>query len=248
MWLVLCDDADASARWAYERLRERSVPVEFVPASALSAAVRWIHRVGRDGASVEVLLRDGRLIDSRAVHGTLNRLVSVWPPAEYLATPDRDYALQELLALYLSLLHCLPTPVLNRPSPQGLSGRMRYTPEWLVLASRAGFATAPYAVSTATDGRRHRRDEPAYHRAPSTHHEVIVAAGRVFGDPVTPHVGAAACRLSRLAGMGLLGLVVATTADGAATFEAADLYPDLRSAGTDLLAHLAGLVDTKAPT
>lgn len=247
MWLVLCDDADASARWAYEGLRQRSVPVEFVPASALSAAVRWTHRVGRRGASADVLLDDGRCIESRTVDGTLNRLVTVWPPPEYLATPDRGYATQELLALWLSLLHCLPAPILNRPSPQGLSGRMRYIPEWLVLASRAGFATAPYAVSTAENGRR-RDDDPAFHRAAFVQHEVIVAAGRVFGDQVTPQATAAACRLSRLAGTDLLGLRLATTADGAARFEAANLYPDLRMAGADLIDHLAGLVEAKAPT
>jgi hypothetical protein len=232
VWLVLCDDSDASARWVYDGLRERSVPVEFVPASVLSAAVRWIHRVGSDGAFVEVFLADGRCIDSRDVHGTLNRIVSMWPPPEYLATPDRDYALQELLALYLSLLHCLPPPVLNRPSPQGLSGHMRYTPDWLVLASRAGFATAPYVVSSSEDEPRCRNDEQTLHRPPSVHHEVVVAAGRV----------------SDLAGADLLGLRLATTADGAARFEAADLYPDLRSAGPDLLDHLAGLLKTKART
>jgi hypothetical protein len=248
VWLVLCDDSDASARWVYDGLRERSVPVEFVPASVLSAAVRWIHRVGSDGAFVEVFLADGRCIDSRDVHGTLNRIVSMWPPPEYLATPDRDYALQELLALYLSLLHCLPPPVLNRPSPQGLSGHMRYTPDWLVLASRAGFATAPYVVSSSEDEPRCRNDEQTLHRPPSVHHEVVVAAGRVFGSSVTPQAAAAACRLSDLAGADLLGLRLATTADGAARFEAADLYPDLRSAGPDLLDHLAGLLKTKART
>jgi hypothetical protein len=224
------------------------VPVEFVPASVLSAAVRWIHRVGSDGASAEVLLADGRCIDSRAVHGTLNRIVSIWPPPEYLATPDSDYALQELLALHLSLLHCLPPPVLNRPSPQGLSGHMRYTPDWLVLASRAGFATAPYAVSSTKDWPRRRDDGPTLHRPGSAHHEVVVAAGRVFGDSVPPQIAAAACRLASLAGADLLGLRLATSADGAARFEAADLYPDLRSAGPELLDHLAGLLDTEAPT
>jgi hypothetical protein len=220
------------------------VPAEFVPASVLSGAVRWIHRVEAGGASAEVLLADGRCIDSRAVHGTINRIVSMWPPPEYLVTPDGDYALQELLALYLSFLHCLPPPVLNRPSPQGLSGHMRYTPDWLVLASRAGLATAPYALSSAEDGPRRRDHEQTLHRAAFAHHDVVVAAGRVFGGSITPQVAAAACRLSNLAGADLLGLRLATTADGAVRFEAADLYPDLRSAGADLLDHLAGLPDT----
>src|SRR5215213_2932280 len=148
MWLVLCDDSATSAKWVYGGLRERAVPVEFVSTSVLSGAVRWIHRVDSSGASAEVILPDGRCIDSGTIRGTLNRVVSLSPPPTFFASPDGDYALQELLALYLSLLRCLPAPVLNRPSSQGLSGRIRSTLDWLVLASRAGLATRPYTVTS----------------------------------------------------------------------------------------------------
>lgn len=239
MWIVLCDDLDESARWAYDGLRDRGVPAEFVPTSVLSGALRWVHRVDTCGASAEVLLPDGRVIDSATVRGTLNRVVGLWPPEAYFASADWDYAVQELLAMYLSLLQCLPSPVLNRPTPQGLSGRLRYTPEWFVLAARAGFATIPYAASTRDDF-----SAPTIAAVPSgaTRHSVIVAAGRVFGDPLDAAAAATACQLADLAELNLLGLQIATTPDGAAWFEAADLYPDLRTGGAEFLDHLAGLV------
>lgn len=241
MWLVLCDDLDESARWAYDGLRERGVPAELVPTSVLSGALRWVHRVDTRGASAEVLLPGGRVIDTADVCGTLNRVVGLWPPEAYFASPDGDYAVQELLAMYLSLLECLPSPVLNRPTPQGLSGRLRYTPEWCVLAARAGFTTIPYTAST-------RNDVPARTTtaAPSgaTRHTVIVAAGRVFGDPLDSAAAAMACQLADLADLNMVGLQIATTPDGAAWFEAADLYPDLRVGGAEFLDHLAGLAAT----
>jgi hypothetical protein len=222
------------------------VSAEFVPASLLSRAVRWVHQVGPDGASAEVLLPDGRRITSTAVRGTLNRMVRLWPPPTYSRSPDGNYALQELLALYVSLLRCLPPPMLNRPSPQGLSGRMRYTPDWFVVAARAGFATVPYAASSRHEDGARDGDRSA-ELTGAVHHAVIVAAGRVFGDPVATKAAAAACRMARLAQVELLGLRLATTADGAAWFEAADLYPDLRTGGEQLVDHLADLVPAREP-
>lgn len=239
MWLVLCDDLDAAAYWAYDGLCARGVPAEFVPASTMSRAVRWVHRVGPRGATVQVDLPDGRRIDSRSVRGTLNRMTWLRPPPSYAASPDGDYALQELLALYLSLLRCLPGPVLNAPSSQGLSGRMRYPLDWVLLAARAGLASLPYVMSSRDAG-----DEAALRPPPSAaavRHAVLVASGRVFGDPVSPRGAAAACQLADLAGVGMLGLRLATTADGTTWFEGADLYPDLRPFGGELLDHLAGL-------
>lgn len=250
MWLVLCDDLDASARWVYDGLRQRSVPAEFVPASILSRSVRWVHRIGSEGACVEVVLPDGRCITSAAVHGTLNRMVGLWPAPTYAASPDSEYALQELLAMYVSLLQCLPPPMLNRPTPQGLSGRLRYTPDWLVLAARAGFATASYAVASRDADLRHGEPHRSQVTVPAAaeRHSVVVAAGRVFGDPLSARAGTAACRLARLAEVDLLGLRLATVRNDDTWFEAADLYPDLRTAGSGLLDHLAGLAPGEPPT
>lgn len=240
MWLILCDDLDASALWVYEGLRARGAAAELVSASVLSGAVRWVHRVGPDGAAAEVLLPDGRCIDTTAVRGTLNRMTGLWPQSASTASPDGDYALQELLALYLSLLRCLSPPMLNRPSAQGLSGRMRCPIEWFVLAARAGFATLPYEVSSGDEGHpRETQASPAL--ADAVRQEILVAAGRVFGHAVSPRAATAVSQLAGLADVELLAVRVATTGDGAVWFEAADLYPDLRLGGDELLDHLAAL-------
>ena len=247
MWLVLCDDLDAPARWVYDELRARSVSAAFVPASALARAVRYVHRVGPDGASAEVVLADGRRISTTEVQGTLNRMLGLWPSAAFAASPDNDYAVQEVLSMYVSLLQSLRAPILNPPTAQGLSGRMRYTPDWLVLAARSGFATTRYTVSTR-EGFTPPIHQPVALGAAMSRHNVIVAAGRVFGDPLSAPASTAACRLARLAGLQLLGLQLVTHSDGKTWFEAADLYPDLRTGGAGLIDHLAGLVPAELVT
>ncbi len=150
--------------------------------------------------------------------------------------------------MYVSLLQCLPSPVLNRPTAQGLSGRWRYTPDWLVLAARAGFATTPYAVSSYPAGQSRHDDESDLDvPASASRHSILVVAGRVFGDPVDQRTAEAARRLADLAELSLLGLQLAITDDGAAWFESADLYPDLRTGGDGLLDHIAGLPGGDAP-
>jgi hypothetical protein len=245
MWLVLGDEADPSVDWFRDGMQRRSVAVEVVSTRALSAAVRWNHRVGRHGASVVADLPDGRRLDSNAVRATLNRVAALNPPVEYFVSPDGEYAQQELLALYLSLLHSLPGPVLNRPTPQGLSGRLRYAPEWAVLAARAGLGSRAFHVSTAL-AQPHAGAALSDRPVPSPT-LVIVAAGRLFPDGLPRAAAAAALRLAGLAGLDLVGFRLETTAEGTAMFEAADLHPDLRPAGDPLLDHLAALADAGAP-
>jgi hypothetical protein len=247
MWLVLCDDLDTSARWVYEELLKRSLAVEFIPASALAHAVRLVHRVGPGATTAELLLADGRRVTSTKVRATLNRMLGPSSSPEWGRGPDSEYAMQEMLSLYVSLLRCLPGPILNPPSAQGLSGRLRYTPEWYVLAARSGFATRPFAVSSE-DGFDDSRDREVAPGTAARMHNVIVAADEVFGDPLSQADRAAACELARLAGLQLLGLHLATGSDGATWFEAADLYPDLRAGGVPLIDHLAQLVPAELAT
>lgn len=144
------------------------------------------------------------MIATTLVRGTLNIVVGMWPPAEFFTSPDGDYAAQELLAMYLGLLQCLPPPVLNRPNPQVLSGRLRYTPDWYVLAARAGFATIPDTASTREDTAPGDTPAAGALAATAARHTVIVASGRVFGDPIGA-AAAAACKLAELANVELLG-------------------------------------------
>jgi hypothetical protein len=100
---------------------------------------RFEHRIGAAGASTVLELPTGQRIDTVEVNGTLNRLT--WPRMEVLRAVrrgDREYAVQELWAFWLSWLRTLPAPVLNPPSPAGLSGAQMDGSDWDARAGRLG--------------------------------------------------------------------------------------------------------------
>ena len=117
--LVLCEVADLSALWAAGRLQARGVPVDIVTASVLGSALSWEHLLSKDGdASVAIDLGDGRTITNRDPVGVLNRLA--FAPTDRLdkvGGTDRDYAVQELNALFLSWLNAMPGPECPDPVP-----------------------------------------------------------------------------------------------------------------------------------
>lgn len=245
-WFVFCASDDLSAIWAYRGLRARGVaPLELVSAEMLAYSLLWEHRVTAEGASVRIVLADKRTICSETTRGALNRLVSV--PSEHLGLatpPDREYASQELFALFVSWLHALPGPVLNRPTPQGLSGRWRHSSEWAWLASRAGLPTKPYrqAMQAAVGGH-----DAGWKLAPNGTpvKTVIVVDGHVVGAPGPAYVRAGCQQLAELAGTALLGAQFAASVTDAWTFVGATPLPDLRLGGEPLLDALASVL--KAP-
>jgi hypothetical protein len=229
MWLVLCERGDRDALWAYRGLAARGlVPLELVTGDALVAARRWEHRLGPEGASIEVELADGRAIRGEEVRGVLNRLVGI--PVERLARAapaDKEYATEELHAFFLSWLVALPCRVLNRPVPQGLSGAWLERSEWLTLAGRAGLSTPSYRrTSVRSSGQRIGGD--------GTARSVIVVGERALGPPAPRAVVAGCGRLARLAGAEILGVDFRVGA-GRWVFHAATPLPALRRGGGRLL-------------
>ena len=153
MWLILHHSGDPSARWAYEGLKQRGLaPLELVTAEMLGPGLRWDHRVGANGASIEISLPNGRVLSGRTIRGVLNRLrgVTGWRSLHRVRVDDRSYAEQELAAFFLSWLSCLPPPILNQPTPHGLAGRERHMSEWVLLATAAGLTTVPWRQSSRT--------------------------------------------------------------------------------------------------
>ncbi|HYR63113.1 MAG TPA: hypothetical protein VET24_10855 [Actinomycetota bacterium] len=232
MWLVLCDDHDLAAQWAFLGLAERGLaPLELVTSGALAHARRWVHRVTTGGAHVEVTLHDGRTFDSRRVRGALNRLVGVYNAGTFAAAAgDREYATQEFYAFLVSSLHCLPGSVLNPPGYLGLSGRCRHESEWAVLAASAGLPTTPYRMPAPPvpplAGRPARRS-------------VVVLGDLVFGVPDAAGLRDGCRRLAALAGTELLGVDLEVDDAGGWRFAAATPQPDLRLGGTPFLEALA---------
>lgn len=228
-WLVLCEPDDADGIWAHEGLSRRGLaPLELVTSAQLVDARRWEHRLGAEGVSLEVELADGRTIRGDRVHGVLNRLAGVFPGQLARGAPeDREYASQELYAFFLSWLAGLPGRVLNRPSPQGLSGVWLDPTEWLVLAARAGLSAPAYR-----SGARRRRPPLGTRRT------VLVVGRRALGPSAEPELVESCGRLARLVRAAILGVDFSVEA-GRWSFAGATPLPRLSRGGERLLDLLA---------
>jgi hypothetical protein len=235
--LVVCEESDLGALWAAECLQSRGLPVEIVTGADLTAAERWEHRLGRSGTTLALTFAGGeRCLHSRDVRGVLNRL-SFLPSAwlQRIGGPDRDYAIQEMYALYLSWLHALPGPLLNRPTPQGLCGNWRHPSAWAVLAARAGLPAASYRQSSEDDPAETWR---AASEPPAA--TVFVVSERVVAPPVVTADQRESCRrLAGAAGTMLLGIDFAPAARGGWEFSGASVMPDLIRGGEPLADALA---------
>jgi hypothetical protein len=236
MWLVLCASDDVAAFWAYRGLRSLGLePLELVTAELLGLSLRWEHRLGRREPSVCIDLADGRTVRSDTTFGVLNRLVSE-PPLQLhnVRASDRTYAAAEFSAFCLSWLNTFSGPVLNRPTPLGLSGRLRTSTEWAWLADRAALPTLPHRLRSGAN------DLEVPSRRTLTHsitpvNTVIVVGGHAIGTATPDDILEGCARLAALAETALLGVEFA---DGPAhpwTFVRATSLPDLRVGGDALL-------------
>src|SRR5215813_10102752 len=150
MWLLTCDSNDVSALWAAEGLRRRGLdPLEVLSLDSLVAGTGWQHRLVNGRVSTDLILPSGRRIADGEIRGVLNRISLVHPASVMLIQlSDRYYVVHELQAFFLGWLHGLSAPVLNRPTPLGLSGRLRHISEWIWLASKAGVPNRGYRQSS----------------------------------------------------------------------------------------------------
>lgn len=237
MWLVACFPTDAAALWVASGLARRGMrPLVMVSPEALVCSRDLVHEITNGRGRTTFTLPDGRTIDSAAVRGTLNRVTAL--PAAHLAAAatldDRHYAEHELHAVVLSVLQALGDRVLNRPTPQGLAGRVRNAADWLWLAGRAGFQTAGYGEGDL-DHRRPRLSRPP----DGARRRLLVLDDRVYGDAVPADIGDKAIALARLADTRLLGVEAIESGRGEWWFGDASATPDLRVGGEPFLDSLA---------
>jgi hypothetical protein len=206
--------------------------VEIVTGEALFYNRRFEYRMSSGAPGFRITLADGRVIDGANVRGSLNRLQSITRSHLLANSQDREYAEQELFALYLSWLYGLPGVMLNRPTPQGLSGEWRHPSAWNLLAGQAGLSTASYKQSET-------RAVPLTDQNVRANCTVIVVNGVCCGAAVPAKVAAACKRLSELADTPLLGIDFRLTAGGEWIFHQATPFPDLRVGGEKFLDILA---------
>jgi hypothetical protein len=227
MWLVICEQNDFPALWAAKGLEARGLkPLEIITPEALAYSRRLVHSLTSSQASVILELADGRVINSTTVCGTLNRLQLV--PSNHLrcaSEGDRRYAEQELYALFLSWLYCLQGVVLNKSTPNGLSGAWLHLSEWIWLASRAGLSPFPYCQSETL----------AAPLPQSSTITIIVVKGTCCGPAAPSPVREGCLRLAKMCGTDLLGVDFQQTPSGNWRFINASPVPDLRLGGEALL-------------
>jgi hypothetical protein len=240
MWLVLSSSPDPAAAWIAEAMRRRGLaPVELIPVELLLQARRWDHRVGTEGASVSVTLADGRELEGHEIRGVLNRILYIPPAATAVAiAEDREYALQELTAFFMSWLRALPPPVIGLPTPQGLSGSWRHISEWVHLAAAAGLPTAAYRQGSSWGngaGPEQRLVPPG-----AELRTVITIGNRAFAPWAPPDLLEGCTRLARLAEADVLGVDFAL-ANGRPSLAGASPVPDLRLGGEPAVDHLVAL-------
>jgi hypothetical protein len=183
----------------------------------------------------EVRLADGTVLGP-SLRGTLNRVTRL-PSAHLGAThaTDRDYLLQELHAVLVSLLHAWPGVVIGRAHPRGLCGAWWRPAEWMVAAGQAGLVGVGYRSGGSDE-------------VPSSQ-TILVVAGEVVtpsGVEVPEAVVAGSRTLAARHGGGLVGLDFAV--EGAAwTFQSATPWPELRPGGEAVVNALHAALSAREP-
>jgi hypothetical protein len=242
MWIILCSWSDHSALWAFEGLQRRGLaPLELVTSESLGVARFWEHRIGGAGAHFKIVLQDGRTICSSRIRGALNRVAAPHPTLiQHAVESDREYATSEMQSFYLSWLNAVPGNVVNRPTPQGMSGAWRHTSEWALLAGRCGFKVPPYR-QTDLDPVEHGYASLAPAGAPVSHLVVLEGVG-VYGAPVPEQIAASCQALAKAEKIAMLGVNVCQDSAGDWLFAGATPTPLLQCGGEPLLDGLATLL------
>lgn len=238
VWLVISSLEDHSAAVMAERLRCHGLNPLIHAVTQELAWSTWNYRAEATARCSRLTLPDGQVLDSATLRGVLNRLVAV--PADELVQirpEDRDYASQELTALYTSWLYGLPCPVINRPSGAGLCGAWPDRSEWLRQAFAAGLPASRYSLRAG--------ENPALlWSAPSeavrdTMETVILLDGRAVDGRPPAELAPALQRFACGCGSRLIGLQFDVEDTGQWRFNDATPVPDLAAAGAGLSAALA---------
>jgi hypothetical protein len=234
VWMVLCEDDDVSALWVHKGLEHLGLPIVLLLSSELTPSLRWNHRVGPEGAQIEITLTNGRVLHSGSIMGVFNRLhrLPYWCGQSGIPRGDWVYSREELAAFFLSWMGSFKGPVLNRPTPQGLSGRCLHAMEWTAIAAAAGLRVAPYRYSVGQGAVENECD------ARSESIDVLIIGDKVIGAPngelLEPYRN-----LARLAKTGMLSVGLARDKRGRLYLDHATTRPDLPQHGEAALRAIA---------
>lgn len=212
MIVVVASGRDPCARM----LADRWHAALLTPADLSVAGWRYDTRAPQSGTAVA----DGRMLPARAISGVLTRLPAISEQdLEHVDPQDRTYVACEMGAFLLAWLSALHCPVLNRPTPECLSGPAWRRERWIATAARLAIPVEP--ICRASSACRPYTDDDS----PPPGVPVTVIGDQCFGS-VEPGVAHDARRLARAAAVDLLELRF-TGPDRGSRFIDASVCPDL---------------------
>lgn len=158
----------------------------------------WCWRLDQDRGSAVV---SGQTRDMREIEAVLvRRPTVVAAELPWILAEDRDYVAAELHAFltgWLTALAARGCRVVNRPTPEFLSGPSWRREQWLTLAGRIGLPVAPAQRSVRPGMARLQRPSSMPLRR-------VTVVGRCWYGDVPAATGAALVRLAAAAGVDLL--------------------------------------------
>lgn len=173
----------------------------------------WRYRVGAPSESVAVV--GGQRVRAADFAGVVVRLPRVDPSdLPHIDARDQTYVAAEMTSFLVAWLSALPCPVLNRPSPNCLTGPPWQPEEWLARGARLGIPVLA------------RRDGLPGNTADTT----LTLIGTRHLGAAHPAVRAGARRLAAAAGVALLSLRYAGRGAGA-RLTAATVWPERPARG-----------------
>lgn len=235
---MLSEDGDPLAPWLVDGLTARRLrPIHHLTTTELIETTTWVHTVGDDGARFRAQTGNGVDLPSDSIAGVINRIGFIAPThAAGFVDADREYALAELNAFFMSWLSALDAPVLNPPSARGLAGAWRPASEWAHLAQRAGLT--PRLVTSA--------DPESIPFADTPHRTAFVVGGEIVDDGLDETTRQACLRLSDLSATPLLGVEFEMDDQSGLVLTGASPQPPIQLAGEAMLDALAHVLDRQA--
>jgi hypothetical protein len=138
--VIVAGRSDEGARLLAERWRAEDACV--LTCHDLSRP-GWCHRLDGDGVATTIAI-GGRTAACDEIRGVLTRLPTVTEDElPHVVAQDRAYVAAEMTAFMISWLSSLDCPVLNRPTPNCLTGPAWFPEQWVRAARDLGIPTRP---------------------------------------------------------------------------------------------------------
>ena len=213
MLVIVANRQDDSAAWLATRWQAHDAVV-LTPADL--SCIGWRYYVPDSGKSRAVI--GGREVSMGEINGVVTRMPAVFErELGHIVPADRPYVAAEMSAFLLAWLSSLNCVMLNRPTPNCLSGPNWNCEQWIHLAARLGIPVGPVHLGTALGLK-----EPS-----ASGCDVIVVGNQCFGAAAPPLFDHARA-LAAAAGTGLLAVkFTGPEADG--ELVSAGLWPDVSS-------------------